>query len=80
MWERSRSCSAAFGRWEPVGSQGQQFGGGGQIPVRVRRLDMTELSRQRRQAGLDVGPVAIPTEQGLDREGMSQVVDAGSTA
>jgi hypothetical protein len=40
---------------------------------------MPHVDRQSRQVGLDVGAVAIPTHQGLDREAVPYIVDTWST-
>ena len=55
--------------------QGEQLGRAGQVPVRGGRGDVPEVGRQGGQAGLHVLAVAVPAEQGLDREGVTQAVD-----
>ena len=45
-----------------------------QIPIRRCGADVTEVGRQQRHPRGDVGPVAIPVEQGRDRETVPEVM------
>jgi hypothetical protein len=43
-------------------------------------MHMTKVSRQHRQAALDILTRSVPTQQGLDSESMPKVVQARSVA
>ena len=63
--------------FEPLGRLRHELGGGGQVPKCAGRLEMPQVRGQQGQAGLHVTTVAIPAEQGPDRERMPEVVDTG---
>ncbi len=58
---------------ELAGSESEQLGGGGQIPVGGSRVAVTEIGRQRRETGLDVLAVAIPADQRVHGERVAQI-------
>ena len=63
---------------EPLRGHGQQFGRGLQVPIRRCGADVTEVGRQQRHPCGDVCPVAIPVEQGRDRETVPEVMHPGT--
>jgi site-specific DNA recombinase len=46
----------------------------------LRRIDVSQVGRQQRQAGVDIQASAVPIEHGGDGEAMAEVVDAGIAA
>src|SRR5437870_4608592 len=46
------------------------------VPVGVLHLDVSEVRRELWQLPLDIGAVAIPREEGLDGEPVTQIVEA----
>src|SRR6266851_5882625 len=81
--ERASSYWVPFGLVEACGGEGQQLGSGGQVPVRPGRSGVSEIGRQPRHPGRDIHARSVPVDQGVDREGVAQVVDprpAGSGA
>ncbi len=65
------------GGLEADGCEGKQLGGRRQVPVGVGRVDVAEVGRQRREAGLDVDAVPVPADQGRYGEAVPEVVRPG---
>ena len=63
---------------EAVGGGSQEFGGAGQVPVRVTGLGMPEPGRQDRQDRGRVGAGVVGVQHRGDRERMSKIMQAGS--
>ncbi|MGH3897152.1 MAG: hypothetical protein ACRDTA_02650 [Pseudonocardiaceae bacterium] len=47
---------------------GEQLRCGVQVPVGVGRFDVPEVGREQREPGRDVAAIAVPVQQGRDRE------------
>lgn len=52
----------------------EQVGSHGQVGLSPRNVDVTQIGRQQRKAGLDIGSLAIPGDESVDGEGMAQIV------
>ena len=61
---------------QPAGGKREQVGGGGQVPVGMRRGDVAEHGGQDRQPGLHVDAVLVPVPDRQDREGMPEIMNA----
>src|ERR1017187_9241068 len=64
----------------PGGGQGEQFGGGLQVPVGVGGVGVPEIGGQQRQPGGGVTAVAVPGDQSRDRERVAKIVNSGAAA
>jgi hypothetical protein len=53
---------------------------GTEVPVSVADSHVAEVGRQHWQATLDILTAAVPTQQGLDGESMSKIVQTWSVA
>src|SRR5580704_3311100 len=66
--------------FEPFTCGPQQLGRRRQIPVSIFNLAVPKKRRKDRQVALDIGTVAVPAEQCLNREGMPQIVHPGTNS
>src|SRR4029450_6592862 len=64
------------GALEPIRGQGEQNWCRGEIPIGCGGIDVAEIGRQPRQARLDIDSGTVPVMQGLEGEGVAQVVKA----
>jgi len=53
---------------EPLTSQSQQFGSGGEVPVCLARVDMAEIGRQQGQPCRWITAIAISVKKSADGE------------
>src|SRR5262245_37178595 len=57
-----------------------QLGTGAEIPVGIAHVDVPKISRQDRQARFDLDSGPVPTQQGLNREAMTEVMQSRAMA
>src|SRR5712692_5836931 len=74
---RACSWSDLLESRETASGQTEQLRGAREVPVGGAWLTVTQVSRQRRQARLDVLTVAVPIDQGVNGEGVAQIVNVG---
>jgi hypothetical protein len=55
---------------------GEQLRGHGQIALGARDIDMSKVRREQWQEDLNVCTLAVPSDEPVDSEGMSEVVKA----
>jgi hypothetical protein len=61
---------------QALGDEREQLGYCLQVPLRVRRVAMTEIGGEQRQLAIDLGVGLVPVKQRADSERMSEVVRA----
>src|SRR6266487_2896590 len=74
-WGPAYSWSDLLECLETASCQGEQLWGAREVPVGGPRLHVTQVGRQRRQAGLNVFAVAIPVDQRVNSERVAQIVN-----
>ena len=65
---------------QPAGGQGEQFGGGAQVPVGVGRTPVPQEGGQDGCVRLNIDAVAIPAQVGVDGEGVPEIMNAGTAS
>src|SRR5262245_47505471 len=70
----ARSCVTFQMTLQPIAGQLQQLRRGREIPIRVNRVDVTEIGRQDRQFCAWIVAVAVGVEDGVDRKAVSKIM------
>lgn len=56
----------------------QELRDGGEVPIGIRHMCMTEIGGELRQVVFDVIPVPVPLQEGLDGEAVTKVMNSRS--
>ena len=59
---------------EAVRRLAEELGGHWQVSLGAAEVDVTEVGRRQRQAGLDIGAFAVPGDEAVNSEGVARIM------